>query len=100
MKVNLNNKFVKDYQGNEIEVGKDKKQSIKDVVCQILFVGCEGLSSQEKYRSYQLSQIIGISTDAIELEAEDTALMKKIIDRVLIQPGQYAQVVDAIEGRS
>ena len=99
MKVNLNNKFVKDFQGNEVEVEKNKKQSIKDVVCQILFVGCEGLSSSEKYRAYQLSQILGIAMEEVELESEDVTLMKKIVDRVLTQPGQYAQVIDAMEGR-
>lgn len=107
MKVNFN-KVLKDYKGQDsyrnVEVIKDGKkeiemqcQLIKDLVCQALFACSEGLTSDEKYRSYKLNLFIILSMEDIEISSEDATLIKKVCDKFLTA-GAYGQVVDLIEG--
>ena len=98
MKVDFNNKVVKDYQGHDAELPNKEKQQVKDLVCKCLFVGGDGLSADEKYKAYKLHLKIRQSEESVELKSEDISLIKKVCDKCISGAGGYGQIVDLLEG--
>jgi hypothetical protein len=98
MKINFKDKFSKDYKGEVMVLQNGEKQSIKDVICQCLFVGDPSMSADEKYKSYKLSQIL-LTTDEADLTSEDISLIKKVCAKCINGAGGYGQVCDVLEGR-
>lgn len=98
MKVDFNNKIVKDYNGKEAELPNKEKQTIKDLVCKCLYIGGEGLSADEKYNAYKLSKKIRDSECPVDLKSEDVTLIKRVCDKCISGAGGYGQIVELLEG--
>lgn len=98
MKVDFNNKVVKDYNGKDVESPNGEKQMIKDLVCKCLYIGCEGISGDEKYNAYKLNIKIRESEGAVDLKSEDITLIKRVCDKCISGAGGYGQIVELLEG--
>lgn len=98
MKVDFNNKAIRDYNGEEAKLPNGDKQMIKDLVCKCLYIGNEKLTPDEKYQAYTLCVKIRESIAEIELKAEDISLIKRICGECISGAGGYGQIVDLLEG--
>ncbi len=57
-----------------------------------------GLTPEEKYQAFKISQRIAAKPDSVELESADIVLIRKVITPSF-SAGVYGQIVDLLEGK-
>ena len=92
MKVNFNVAFI-DHNGNEM------KESVKETVCQYLFVG-QGLKddgdlASKKYKAYKLMRRIADAEDEVEIEDTESLLIKEVCGT--LAAGAYGQIIELLK---
>ena len=99
MKKNLKKPLVY-FNGVELKEKKDGEETpilASDVLAKALFeAATQGLSPDEKYQAFKLSQRIVRNPEAVELESVDTVLIRKLIAPAF-SAGIYGQLVDLLE---
>lgn len=88
------NKTFKNYKGEDA-TEKEQTITIKDAVCQRLYLSGEGITPDEKYEAYKLMLRIVPSDGAVEIKDKESVLIKKICDKTLTA-GAYGQLVDLL----
>ncbi len=96
MKVNLN-QAVKGFNGNPLVDESKSVVLIKTLIGVRLFAAGDGLTAEEKYKAYVLMNKISASDVPIELEDEETVLIKKIVEPS-VSVGAWGQLVEVLKG--
>lgn len=95
MKVDFN-KSVTDFYGKPL-IDNGSVKTIKEVVCSRLYLGGDGLSSDEKYQAYKTMTKIAAADGAVDIEDKESILIKKVCESSLTV-GAYGQIVDLLNG--
>lgn len=97
MKRNLKKELLY-FNGEPLKDEKKDPVLINDVLGKALFEVSTsvGLSPEEKYQAFKISQRIAANPEAVELESNDIVLIRKVM-APSFSAGIYGQIVDLLE---
>lgn len=100
MKVNFNRNLL-DYRGIEAknEDDEDKPISIKDIICQYLYIGngiTDDATGAKRYMAYKLTCKLANSIGEVNITDKESLLIKEVC-LASVQAGVYGQIVDILD---